>query len=231
MALPLKYAPNVISPQVFGGYVYGDPIQWWEGPENYASWAATQLGANSLAIQPVIFPERVGAASMDIFVSGNYSATNNASSRGDTISVSVGLYSYTASSLSLAASVSQTYAFTVTGSSSSASYHSLKAMSLPFFGNVPAGNYWMALISNTSTAGNAIAASFSNVVVSYAGNLSAYAGRFGGNTAASNSPILGYGFQSVTTTALPSAIALSDISGSGLGNTNRWLVNVKNYSA
>lgn len=221
---------NAISPQTFGGNSFPEPIQWFQ-PDVNVSWAATQIGAGTLQLSPVIIPEPMAASVFDLFVSNSYSATNAGSSRADTVSVSVGLYSMSGATLALALSASATTAFTVTGSSSSASYQGLKALGIPFQGYVFAGNYWVGVASQLSTAGNAVAGGLSNVVASFPGGISAYNGRFGGATGNSACPLYGFGILSVTTASMPASIALSDISGSGIGATNRPIFAFRNYSA
>lgn len=216
---------------VFGGKLFPEPLQFYQPTDNYVSWATSAIGNGSVVIAPFQIQQPGVFSVADVFVSNSYSATNAASSQAQTVSMSVGLFSKNASTLSLVNSGSQTYAFTVTGSSSSASYQGLKNLTVPVSFNLFEGNYWLAVVSSTSSAGNAIAAGFSNVVASFAGGLSAYSGVFGAATAASQQPILGYGAMSATTSVFPSSIAFSDIVGSAIGNTCRPIVNFRNYSA
>lgn len=231
MPSPSALQPFVPGQQVFGGRLFPEPLQYYQPMANFGSWATTAIGNGSVVIQPFQLMQPGVFSVADVYVSNTLSATNAASSQAHTLSMSVGLFSKNASTLSLVNSGSQTYAFTITGSSSSASYQGLKNLTVPVSFNLYEGDYWLAIASSTSSAGNAVAAAFSNVVVSFAGGLSAYSGVFGAATTASQQPILGYGAMSATQSAMPVSIAFSDIVGSANGHTCRPVVNLRNYSA
>lgn len=204
----------------------GGAISYYN-PQEGMSWGGSVIGIGTLEIAPMnIFSPMIVSAA-DIFVSNSYSATNAGSSWAVTHSASLGLYTKSGASLSLASSGSVTYAYTVTGSTSSVSYQGLKAMSLPLAATLPAGNYWYGYIYSTASAGNAIAGAMSNVMVSISGGYSTYVGAYGQSSAASALPIVGAGQLSVTTAALPTAIALSDLKA--YGNTGVPVVAFKNY--
>ncbi len=222
-------SPGFPSPLTFGGKWVAEPIQQFIPVQN-VSWAATVIGIGTIQVVPFTVPVAASFSAMDVFISNSYSATNAGSSRADTVSFSVGVYQRSGSSLSLINSASATTAFTVTGSSSSASYQGLKNFPIPFGIPLAEGNYWYAMASSVSTAGNAIAGALSNIVGSVAGGQSAYLGVFGSATAVSEQALLGLGSYSVTSASLPNAIGFSEIIGSAVGNTGMPIVCFKNYT-
>lgn len=195
------------------------------------NYQATVIGIGTIQVVPFVMPYAAQFSAADVYVSGTYSATNLASSRGDSMTVSLGVYTRNLSTLSLASSSSVSYAFTVTGSSSSVSFQGLKNLTIPLTLNMTPGNYWYAMESSTASAGNAIAGGFSNVVDSFSGAQSAYKGVFGQSTAASGQFVLGVGSFSVTSAALPASIGFSELLGSALGGTAAPIVNFRNYTA
>ncbi len=181
MPQPFQYPPQFPDSFVFGGKVMEQPVVYWD-PYIGASIGTSLVGAGTVNFVPFQLPVWGNFTAADVFVSGNFSATNAISSQAQTLSVSVGIYSKYVSSLSLAASGSATYAVTVTGSSSSNLYNGVKALTVPLTANLAPGNYWYAVNSVQSSAGNQIGAAggaISNCVYSLPGQQSTYAGVFG----------------------------------------------------
>lgn len=218
-----KWFPN-------GGAANGSISYLAPFAEANASIAGSQIGVGTLDITPLVMKAPGVFASAYIGISNSYSATNAGSSRGDTLSCTIGVYTKSGSSLSLASSGSVSTAYTVTGSSSSNSYQGLKMLPVPISLAMTPGNYWYGYIMSQATAGNAIAnAAISNAVQSFAGAESAALGVYGSASTASFQPVLGKGALSVSTAALPSAIAFSDIVTAG--NTGQPVVAFVNYTA
>jgi hypothetical protein len=210
------------SPDGFFNYV--------EPNDNNVSWATTTFGIGTFVVAPIAVPHYAAVSAVDIFLSNTYSATNGGSSQNQSLSVSLGIYSLNVSTLSLISAVTQSTLCSVTGSTSSVSFQGLKNFPQPLasVAVVAPGNYWVAIGSSTASAGHAIAAAFSNGIYSFAGSQSLYKGPFGASTAASQCYRPGAGIMSVTSSAVPVSIALSDISNLA-GNTGIPIVNLRNF--
>ena len=109
--------------------------------------------------------------------------------------INIGLYSYSGSTLSLANSASANQNFTANG----VNWITLATSAAQ---NITPGNWWFAFLFDSATA--------SNSIVGTSHNFSA--GGIGG-------PFI-HGFLSVTTNALPTSIATSDLSPDGSSTTN-----------
>jgi hypothetical protein len=202
---------------------YGTLSYWDNGILNGLP-LTTVLGAGSVVLQQMVIDANLSVSALREFISGSFSVTN--SSYGNTISVYAGLYTLNASTLSLATSGSQSYGLTNTSNNSASIYSGIKGLTLPLAASMTPGNYWLALMSNTASSGFNYA-TFNNVVASE-GALT-YNGILGSNTAGSNQVILGGGYYSATSAALPASIGLSQISGS-IGNIAPF-VNLYNVTA
>jgi hypothetical protein len=195
-----------------------------------ASIGTTAIGVGTFQVVPLQLEASALVSSFDVFLSNSYSATNAGSSMAHTLSFTAGVYSRTGSSLSLASSSSVTTAFTVTGSSSSVSYQGFKNFGIPVALAMTPGNWWLAYISSTASAGNAIAGGFSNGIISYPGAESAYQGVFGSSTNVSQQVQMGWGQYSVSSAALPGSVGFSELIGSVVSNTVP-LIHLRSYSA
>jgi hypothetical protein len=172
-----------------------------------------------------------GLSAVDLYLSQTYSATAAGSSQNQSLSVSVGIYGPVGQSMQLAAFGTASTVASVTGSTSSVSFNGVKNFPVPLSAELAAGNYWVAIVSSTSSAGHAIAAALSNVVASYAGGRSNYSGVYGASSTVTQQVLLGLGQFTSTTTALPAVIPFASIIGSGVGNTANPIFGMKAYSA
>ncbi len=196
-----------------------------------ASWASTNQGVGTVNVNAMFLPTQLACSAVDIFLSNTYSATNAGSSNAMTLSATFGVWTNNASTLSLFTSGSASTAFTVTGSSSSNSYNGIKAFQIPMAATLPAGNYWYGFIFSQASAGDAIAAAFTNVAASYAGAQSLYKGQLGSSSAGPVGARLGEGVFSASSTALNASMAISAVLGSAAANTCQYPVRFKGFSA
>jgi hypothetical protein len=230
MAAPPFKGQNVPSPGIFGGNWYPEALQYFEPIPMVGSWAGTTFGIGTIQLVPFVIPTQCMVSAVDLFLSQSYSATNAGSSQNISLSISAGIYSNLAGSLQSVISGSVSNVASVTGSTSSVSFQGVKRLPVPLTGNLYEGNYWLAILSSTSSAGNAIAAAVSNVVQSFAGGYSNYSGVYGSSTFASQQAEFGIGSVTATSSVLPTQIAFSNIGGA-IGNTGIPVFQLKNYTA
>jgi hypothetical protein len=169
---------------------------------------ATQHGQATLHMQPYPIDQHV---QFDRFVVPvQYSQATN-STLTVTMSAWVGLYTRNAATLSLLHSGSGTFSINGSGTASSAQNSGPKNMTFAWTSTVTEGDYWLAFISRTTTAGN-------NASISVFGHTqqnSAWSGLMGVAAGASAQQFLGLGTWSATTSAVPSSVAFSHLTGSG----------------
>jgi len=174
---------------------------------------AAQIGQSSLFIQPM---EVAAAFQYDNFVLPIvYTATSNLSGSA-TLSLYAGLYTRTGATLSLASSQSQSYGITNSGTVGNYSLNAGKRnYPMAWTNTVPAGKYFLAILSRT-TSGGAAGMTWSNFVASNANSI--YSGKFSQANNATNQFILGLGSYSAQTANLPASVAFSEIRGSAALN-------------
>jgi hypothetical protein len=140
-----------------------------------------------------------------------------------TMSAWVGLYTRNVSTLSMLHSGSGTFSINGSGTASSAQNSGPKNMTFPWTSTVTAGDYWLAFISRTTTAGN-------NATLSVFMNTrqnSAWSGLMGVAVGASAQWALGLGTYSATTSAVPASVAFSQLTGSAVSAQRQpmiWLL-------
>ena len=139
------------------------------------------------------------------------SLTSNSSVSG-TLSFWQGLYTRDVSTLSLLSSWSVSTAFTIGTSNSSLFAGGIRLLTIGTTGTITEGQYWMANIYRTSTAGSNIL-SFSQILASQQN--SNLQGLFGVAGAASVQYTRGLGTYSATTAGIPNSIAFSQLTGTG----------------
>jgi hypothetical protein len=164
------------------------------------------LGSNSLYFQPFQCPNvQFDRLAIPIYIS---QATN--STFAATISFYWGLYTRTGSTLSLLTDASLAFgsdrAFSSTNSSL---FHGIRLWTAGITDTLTEGQYYAALMSRITTAGNA--QSISNIVISQQN--SSFSGLFGEASNATVQYTRGLGRYSATTSNLPASVALSQIQG------------------
>lgn len=169
---------------------------------------AAQIGQSSVWVQPL---EVAAPFQYDRFVIPvNFSNATN-SSNSASLSFDIGLYTRNGSTLSLLSSVSSSYAISASGTQGSYSLWGGKRFyNIGWTQTVTEGNYWLAILSRTTTAGGA-GMSWSQFV--YSNINTAISGVFGVATNASQQHAFGMGSFSAQTAALPSSMAISDLRG------------------
>lgn len=186
------------------GY-YGDSLS--------AERVAGQMGAGTVMFQPM---EVMAPFQFNRFVHpGIYSNTSN-SSNSASLSLYIGLYSRNVSTMSLMSSTSQTYGVTASGTAGNYTlYAGMRNYTVGWTGTVGPGIYYLAMMSRTTTGGGA-GQTWSNYLMSNAN--SNYSGNFSEANNASNQNMLGLGFFSVTSAAMPASVAFSQLNASGSVN-------------
>ena len=141
----------------------------------------------------------------------NFSNTSNLSGSG-TVSFWIGIYSRNVSSLSLVMSTSISTNVTMSGTVGSYSlYAGPRNLAIPWTSTVSGSDYWIGIGSRTTTGGAAM--SISQFLASQPN--SNYSGNFGSANNATKGMIMGQGFYSATTSAVPASIAFTQINGTG----------------
>lgn len=175
----------------------------------------TQNGLGSIQVYPALHAVAFTATRADIMASISAAALA-ISTQAQTVSMYVGLYSLNGSTLSLASSGSQSYAFTNSSNNSNASITGIRRFSAPINVNYTGGfDLFVGIMTNTTFV-NTNGISLSNVVVPL-GPGQQLQGLIGQVPANSMQFVPGQGFYSATSAALPSSMALSNISGAGSG--------------
>lgn len=185
-----------------------DIVTGYFGSYYTAEHLAAQVGQGSVFFQPMEVPV---AFVHDRFVMPvNYTATSNQSGSA-TLSFQVGLYTRTGNTLSLASSTSSFFAVTNSGTAGNYTLVNGKRLyAINWTNTVPAGKYFLAIQSRTTTGG-AAGMSWSQFVGSNQNsNLS---GNWSVANNASNQFILGMGSYSVTSLSVPSSAAFSELRG------------------
>ncbi len=137
--------------------------------------------------------------------------TNSTNSTGSvTLSQWFGIYTRNASTLSLLMSASDTFGMSFAGTGGSYSQHGgLRIATMGLSSSLTPGEYWIGVISRTTSAGTNC--TFSQLLQPAAN--SGYSGILNVGTAASGQMGLGRGHYSASTTAMPGSIAFSQIEG------------------
>ena len=184
-------------------------VKGFEGNYNLVEHLVTQIGNSSILVQPM---EVHGAFQFDGFVIPAIWSNASNSSNSGTLSIHVGVYSRNDSSLSLLHSSSSAFAVTASGTAGSYSiFGGLRNMPVGWTSTITAGNYWLAVLSMTTTGGGA-GMSWSNFAGSNMN--SAFSGQWSAANNATNQHYPGQGSFSAQTNSLPVSIAFSEIRGS-----------------
>ena len=198
-----------------------------------ASTFASQVGNGTVAVYPVVREGAFSASRADIWASVSVSSSSNSSHAG-VLSVYAGIYTRNGSTLSLASSGSQSYQWSNTSNNSLGSIASLRQFSIPIDVNYTGGNdLWVAVMSRSSTT-NANWFTASNILQSSGGHSGQVIGLIGDASNATRGP-LGFGRFSASSTALPSSMGFSQITGGqgGTASASRLMPNVffQNFTA
>jgi hypothetical protein len=160
---------------------------------------------------PFVLDRPLKVSSLDQFFSIGQ-ATAAGSSQARFMTIRAGLYSQ-GDPLVLLSSSSTGIAWTVTGNTFSGT--NIKRAVMPWTLNVPIGDYVLGLWTSSSSSGNALAITHSQILANAAlaytlgGDITASA------TAGSHELIKFYATGSVSTAALASTVSMSDLRGTG----------------
>jgi hypothetical protein len=193
---------SAANPGGGAGVTYSDYHPYDEGVP-----VAGQVGQGSMHIQPLQLP----AVQHDrVAFSINYSNASN-STGSITISQWIGLYTRNVSTLSLSGSTSTSQGITFSGTGGNQSLQAgPRILTIPWTTTWPAGNYWAAIVTRTTSGG--ANASFSQFVLSDVS--SAFSGVLGEANNATKQRRLGLGHYTATTSGIPASIAFTQIQGS-----------------
>jgi hypothetical protein len=178
----------------------------WILPPLFASGA---IRNGTLQFAPFEVDQFVTATRAEMMLTVSLSTSSNSSHAG-TLSFHIGIYTRTGSTLSLGTSGSTSAAWTNTSDNSANSISGLRRMIATMNISMTPGDYFYGVIARSSTGNtNWFTASWQIAAVGLMGGPAA-AG-FGVVTNSSYQPVIGLGQYSVTTAALPSSLALSEI--------------------
>ncbi len=188
-----------------GGTTYSGYAPEYHGKEQVAG----QQGQGTFFVQPMW---NAPSFQFDRFVMPiNFSNTSN-SSGSATLSFWVGVYSKNVSTLSLVMSSSVSTNVTMSGTAGSYSlYAGPRNLTIPWTSTLSGSDYWIGIGSRTTTGGANM--SISQFLASQPNSV--YSGNFGVASNATKGGILGQGFYSATTSAVPASIAFTQINASG----------------
>jgi hypothetical protein len=186
-------------------------------PFNEAANVAGQQGQGFLHFYPV---DRIDPVQFDQ-VAFPLVFTNATGSTGSvTISMLMGLYTKNGGSLSQAHSSSGSLALTFSGTSNGSILTGVRLMTMPWTTTIDANRYYVAILSRTTSGG--ANATVSQICISQIN--SNFAGILGATSANSNQWPPGAAGYSVTTAALPSVAAFSELRGTAsmIGRAPSW---------
>lgn len=166
-----------------------------------------QAGQGTLQIDPEYIPN----IQFDRVMFPLFNTNSSNSSGSHTLSLWFGIYSRNISTLSLFASVSASVAITHSGTAGSYSlYSGMRLFSIGMTTTIPAGSYWLGILSRTTSGG--ANGSYSQMVLS---NIASnFLGHFGSSHNTTYQFTLGQGVYTATTSGIPNSIAFSQIRGS-----------------
>ncbi len=185
---------------------------WEPLPLQYGSLSYTQKGDGSVYLYKLQPAVNVVASRLLQLVSITVTTSSNVSHAG-AISIAAGIFSANGSTLSLIteSSGSTYYQWTNTSNASLSVLSGIQGLSMPIGISMTPGNYWIGMWSRT-TYTNANSFRASNIV--FAANNSVYQGLLLQSSNASQGVQEGVGYYSASSSALPSNIAMSDITQS-----------------
>jgi hypothetical protein len=211
---------STLTASAAGGGGGGGTVGQWApfAQHGYLTTAAT-LGNGSVFMAPAPLFGNFSGSRADILVSLSLSSSSNSSHAGN-ISLYMGVYTRNGSTLSLATSASQSHQWTNTSNGSTSLVQGLRRISCPLNVNMTPGDYWVAVMTRTSTT-NANWFSASLARVSFL--TSPISGLIGESSNSTKQLMPGFGTWSTTSAGLPDSIAFSAIRGQGVGTTNAIL--------
>lgn len=172
--------------------------------------AGLSIGNGVLLMSPFRLDQNLSASRAQMGISVSNSSSSNSSYAG-VISFQVGIYTKNGSTMSLLNSGSTFYQWSDTSGQSSGSLTGNRVVSVPINMNLTPGDYWYAVISNTSTT-NANWFTASNHM--HTGISTRQSFLVNTNTASINI-MPGMGNYTATTVSCPAAVAFSEINGTG----------------
>jgi len=186
----------------------GNTLYAYNGGAMSAPMVVGQVGQASLNIRPINIGNDV--AYDRIVLPVNYTQASN-STLTASVSMWVGIYSKNVATLSLMGSTSISVSVNGSGTASSSVNNGPRLITIGSTNTLTAGNYWIGIISRSTTAG--ANASISQFLVSQVN--SNFSGLWAVGTTNTNQIAPGWGTYSASTTAMPASIAFTQIRGAG----------------
>lgn len=204
--ISISTAGSTITLSYTGGGGAEATLSYFNPQDAYVQ-VAGQLGQGSLLMQPMQAPN----VQFDrVMIPINFTGATN-SSGSFTVSFWMGTYTRNDSTLSLASSQSTSYNVTMSGTAGSYSqYGGMRLLSMGTTGTLNAGQYWVGVVSRTTTAG-AAGMTMSNMLASQIN--SSFSGIWGEASNATVQYTRGLGRYSATTSGMPAAVAFSELQG------------------
>lgn len=198
---------STVTASVAAGGGGGGATMSYYFPMNGIELQAGQQGQGTLHMRQVAFPN----LHMDRIVFPIINTNSSNSSGSHTISVWFGIYTKNVSTLSLLQSASTSLAVTHSGTAGSYSlYSGIRNVSVGLTTTLTDGNYWVGMLSRTTSGG--ANGSYSQLIGSMiaSNNL----GWWSSSHNTTYQGMLGVGVYSATTSAMPNSIGFSQIRGS-----------------
>lgn len=193
------------------GAPFGHMDMWEPGAVYGQLTTGPQIGQGSVFVFPAPAAGYVTASHAVHRITMTVSSSSNSSHAG-VISMYVGIYTRNGSTLSLASSGSQAIQWTNTSSNSISVLTGAKLMSCPINVNASPGDYWVAMMTRTSTT-NANWFTASNARYTAIGGQ--VNGLLGEASNITHQRLPGFGLYSATSSVLPASMAFTDIRGWG----------------
>lgn len=202
VTLAITTGANVVTISINGA-----PIKSGYFPYADREHLTGQVGQGTLIMNPEYLPN----VQFDRVLLPIFNTNSSNSSGSHTLSFWVGFYSRNASTLSLVVSTSSSTAVTHSGTAGSYSlYSGLRHFSIPITTTLTEGDYWVGILSRTTSGG--ANGTYSQILLT--NMTAAFLGHFGSSNNTTMQFTLGQGVYTVTTSAIPGSIGFSQIRGS-----------------
>ncbi len=179
-------------------------------PRDGVEWVAGQQGNGTCFVQPMVVPGQVNVSNFKM-----PSVYTNASNSSNSFTVSFWVGVYTKNGASLSSLHSTSWSTNITNSGTAGSYSLfavMKVINIPWTTTITAGEYWVGIVSRTTTGAGA-GMTMSQMLASQPN--SNWSGYMGVANNATNQVRLGLGFYGTTTAGVLGSMAFSQIQGTG----------------
>lgn len=183
---------------------FGIPSTDFVAPIQFANSTVQSLRNASMFVTPFNISAPIAMTNMMMFGSFSHATSTSGTTQGS-FTIAAGIYSLNGSTLSLIQSGSNQYTFSNTSNAGTSLYiGGLRGFDIPFSANLDPGQYWLAHVVRTSSAG-----SISMMVNT--GNNALYMGKFGESSNSNRSMYPFWGIYTASTTGIPATIGTNEI--------------------